>query len=129
MEIFFIVMQIIFFMYPAFVLYLSFVVSLTCALWLLFSISEALFTKLTFTVCFFQNSQNNEVKLVAIKNPDNLSRLNYLYYKYVLAMPLQAPTGVCMPPPTNIYCLLFHCTAKLKQKIEMNKKIFSLIFL
>ena len=57
--------------------------------------------------------------------PGGLSLDNFVeaYYidKYVLAMPLQAPTGVCMPP-TNIYNLFFHYTANLKQKIETNKK-------
>ena len=38
-----------------------------------------------------------------------------------MAMPLQAPTGVCMPPPIIVYNLFVHFTANFKNKTEIAK--------
>jgi hypothetical protein len=38
----------------------------------------------------------------------------------VLAMPLQSPNGVCMPPPIFIYDLV-HCGTKMRENNFINK--------
>ncbi len=55
----------------------------------------------------------------ATKNPNiSVGVLNII--QKVLAMPLQSPNGVCMPPPIFI-CDLVHCKANLQQNQVINK--------
>jgi len=46
-----------------------------------------------------------------------------MFTKYIPEMPLQAPNGVCVPPPMNIYNCFYHYSANMKQKFDINKKI------
>ena len=52
------------------------------------------------------------------KGPEKFRGHDYLIKK---VMTLQTPISVCLPPPLNIYRLLFHSSANMEAKSQLGK--------